>query len=78
MSANSSARTSGIIEGGRIENIDDINHPEYITSGSGSDSEGQIVLLPEYAGPLMKWTNYISGWQTRWVILSDGLLSYYR
>ena len=35
--------------------------------------EGQVVLQ----GPLYKWTNYLSGWQARWFILSDGILSYY-
>ncbi|XP_075220939.1 pleckstrin homology domain-containing family A member 3-like isoform X2 [Lycorma delicatula] len=28
-------------------------------------------------GVLWKWTNYWSGWQTRWFILEDGVLSYY-
>ncbi|XP_046841435.1 oxysterol-binding protein 1-like isoform X2 [Xenia sp. Carnegie-2017] len=29
-------------------------------------------------GWLMKWTNYIKGYQKRWFVLSHGLLSYYR
>ena len=29
-------------------------------------------------GVLLKWTNYVSGWQPRWFVLeSDGTLSYY-
>ncbi|XP_054257946.1 pleckstrin homology domain-containing family A member 3-like isoform X2 [Macrosteles quadrilineatus] len=28
-------------------------------------------------GVLWKWTNYWNGWQTRWFILEDGILSYY-
>ncbi|XP_078520163.1 pleckstrin homology domain-containing family A member 8 [Lissotriton helveticus] len=28
-------------------------------------------------GELHKWTNYYSGWQPRWFILSGGILSYY-
>ncbi|XP_062848444.1 pleckstrin homology domain-containing family A member 8 isoform X2 [Trichomycterus rosablanca] len=28
-------------------------------------------------GVLYKWTNYISGWQPRWFVLSGGTLSYY-
>uniref|UniRef100_A0A8D9EHI7 Pleckstrin homology domain-containing family A member 3 n=1 Tax=Cacopsylla melanoneura TaxID=428564 RepID=A0A8D9EHI7_9HEMI len=28
-------------------------------------------------GILWKWTNYWKGWQTRWFILEDGVLSYY-
>ncbi|XP_061335276.1 oxysterol-binding protein 1 [Pezoporus flaviventris] len=37
-------------------------------SGSGSAREGW----------LFKWTNYIKGYQRRWFVLSNGLLSYYR
>ncbi|VDQ01894.1 unnamed protein product [Trichobilharzia regenti] len=29
-------------------------------------------------GVLLKWTNYVSGWQQRYFILDDGVLSYYR
>ncbi|KNC71204.1 hypothetical protein SARC_16258, partial [Sphaeroforma arctica JP610] len=34
--------------------------------------------LPEMEGTLMKWTNYIGGWQERWVELRDGNIYYYR
>uniref|UniRef100_A0A8B9Z6M3 Oxysterol-binding protein n=1 Tax=Buteo japonicus TaxID=224669 RepID=A0A8B9Z6M3_9AVES len=37
-------------------------------AGSGSAREGW----------LFKWTNYIKGYQRRWFVLSNGLLSYYR
>ncbi|XP_039948871.1 oxysterol-binding protein 1 [Bactrocera neohumeralis] len=33
---------------------------------------------PEMKGWLMKWTNYIKGYQRRWFVLSRGVLSYYR
>lgn len=33
---------------------------------------------PEVQGYLSKWTNYIHGWQDRWVVLSNGTLSYYK
>lgn len=29
-------------------------------------------------GILWKWTNYWNGWQTRWFILENGVLSYYK
>ncbi|XP_063226222.1 pleckstrin homology domain-containing family A member 3-like isoform X2 [Bacillus rossius redtenbacheri] len=29
-------------------------------------------------GILWKWTNYWSGWQTRWFVLDNGVLSYYK
>ncbi|XP_064607533.1 ceramide transfer protein-like [Liolophura sinensis] len=34
--------------------------------------------LPEIQGTLMKWTNYIHGWQDRFIVLKDGTLSYYK
>ena len=33
---------------------------------------------PETKGWLYKWTNYIKGYQRRWFVLANGLLSYYR
>ncbi|ELT89655.1 hypothetical protein CAPTEDRAFT_22682, partial [Capitella teleta] len=39
------------------------------------DDENQ---LPELAGTLCKWTNYIHGWQDRYFVLKDGALSYYK
>uniref|UniRef100_A0AAV2IW23 Oxysterol-binding protein n=1 Tax=Knipowitschia caucasica TaxID=637954 RepID=A0AAV2IW23_KNICA len=39
------------------------------------------LLLPGpdmYRGWLFKWTNYLKGYQRRWCVLSNGLLSYYR
>ncbi|KAG7206042.1 hypothetical protein KM043_003443 [Ampulex compressa] len=32
----------------------------------------------EMTGWLFKWTNYLKGYQRRWFVLSNGLLSYYR
>ncbi|XP_041374810.1 pleckstrin homology domain-containing family A member 8-like [Gigantopelta aegis] len=29
-------------------------------------------------GVLWKWTNYLSGWQPRWFVLDNGVLSYYK
>ncbi|GJQ69662.1 hypothetical protein Trydic_g18418 [Trypoxylus dichotomus] len=29
-------------------------------------------------GILWKWTNYWNGWQTRWFVLEDGVLTYYK
>ena len=34
--------------------------------------------LPELHGTLSKWTNYIHGWQSRYIVLKDGTLSYYK
>ena len=36
------------------------------------------VCPDQFRGFLWKWTNYIKGYQKRWCVLSNGLLSYYR
>lgn len=36
------------------------------------------VPLPELKGTLSKWTNYLHGWQDRYIVLKDGTLSYYK
>lgn len=32
----------------------------------------------EMKGWLLKWTNYLKGYQRRWFVLCNGVLSYYR
>jgi hypothetical protein len=32
----------------------------------------------ELSSNLQKWTNYLSGWQDRYLVLKDGILSYYK
>lgn len=34
--------------------------------------------VAELSGVLSKWTNYIHGWQDRWVVLKNNTLSYYK
>ena len=41
-------------------------------------SEKEVKDVPETKGWLYKWTNYIKGYQKRWFVLQNGLLSYYR
>jgi len=45
-----------------------------MSSAEDSDSDN----TPELRGYLSKWTNYIHGWQPRYVVLKDGTLSYYK
>ncbi|KAM9621878.1 oxysterol-binding protein 2 isoform 2-T2 [Trichechus inunguis] len=49
-------------------------------SGTGMTSTAPTILLPldSFKGWLLKWTNYLKGYQRRWFVLSNGLLSYYR
>ena len=44
---------------------------EYPEHDSASQPE-----LPSMSGTLLKWTNYIHGWQTRFIKLENGTLSY--
>ncbi|XP_024130724.1 oxysterol-binding protein 2 isoform X2 [Oryzias melastigma] len=49
--------------------------------GKGSVSASAAAPAPgsdTYKGWLFKWTNYLKGYQRRWFVLSNGLLSYYR
>ncbi|KAM9841365.1 ceramide transfer protein-like isoform 2-T2 [Aulostomus maculatus] len=53
------------------------------SSGSEEDLEpreelGHPVGVAEFSGVLSKWTNYIHGWQDRWVVLKNNTLSYYK
>jgi len=41
-------------------------------------SEKSAESADSFKGWLWKWTNYIKGYQRRWFVLSNGLLSYYR
>ncbi|KAF6216601.1 hypothetical protein GE061_000945 [Apolygus lucorum] len=46
-------------------------------SEEDDDSENGCQA-PELQGVLSKWTNYIHGWQRRFIVLKDGNLSYYK
>ncbi|KAF1404191.1 Collagen type IV alpha-3-binding protein, partial [Spheniscus magellanicus] len=48
------------------------------SSGSEEDPETELGLPVELCGVLSKWTNYIHGWQDRWVVLKKNTLSYYK
>ncbi|XP_045528317.1 ceramide transfer protein [Pieris brassicae] len=49
---------------------------ENITVSDNSDLED--IAPPELRGYLSKWTNYIHGWQDRFIVLKDSTLSYYK
>lgn len=46
------------------------NHTVHVKPDTRNDVEKK--------GFLLKWTNYIKGYQRRWFVLSGGVLSYYR
>lgn len=57
---------------------------EHSVSVSDEDEEEVGVLtqtketLIEKEGYLSKWTNYIHGWQDRYVVLQNGTIAYYK
>lgn len=46
----------------------------HTTSSDDSDNE----YIAELRGYLSKWTNYIHGWQMRYIVLKNAQLSYYK
>ncbi|XP_056276138.1 ceramide transfer protein-like isoform X4 [Pseudoliparis swirei] len=48
------------------------------SSVSDEDADPESGQHVELGGVLSKWTNYIHGWQDRWVVLKNNTLSYYK
>ena len=44
----------------------------------GGSEEDYISESPSMKGTLSKWTNYLHGWQERYFVLEEGLLSYFK
>uniref|UniRef100_A0A8C1VY36 Oxysterol-binding protein n=1 Tax=Cyprinus carpio TaxID=7962 RepID=A0A8C1VY36_CYPCA len=55
-----------------------LNMTELVVRTLPSPSAAQGPGPDAYKGWLFKWTNYLKGYQRRWFVLSNGLLSYYR
>lgn len=58
-----------------------------LVGGSGSASDDEEEEEDEFdirtsvvakRGTLSKWTNYLHGWQDRYFVIADGILSYYK
>ena len=53
-----------------------------VMGGNSSYGEGEDDVyeqeVPTLKGVLSKWTNYLHGWQERYVVVAEGLLSYYK
>ncbi len=43
-----------------------------------SQNQAAANVNKDLASNLFKWTNYIHGWQERYIVLKDGVLSYYK
>lgn len=44
------------------------------------DEENDLIDIKplKFEGKLSKWTNFIHGWQDRYIVLKDGTLAYYK
>jgi hypothetical protein len=57
---------------------------EYPTTSDDEESledektTGGTLRNGEFQGRLFKWTNYLHGWQERYLILKHGFLNYYK
>lgn len=54
---------------------------EAAAAGEGSEGKGGgrgCTANGVVAGVLYKWVNYGKGWRSRWFVLQDGVLSYYK
>jgi len=57
--------------GNEIHFLQNNTHP-----ASSDDSDNEYIA--ELRGYLSKWTNYIHGWQMRYIVLKNAQLSYYK
>ena len=54
---------------------------EQLLTLSDDEELSETLTIPraiEKRGVLSKWTNYLQGWQSRYVLLADGTLSYFK
>lgn len=51
---------------------------QHSLSDDNSSDSSEPFQIPQLQGILNKWTNYIHGWQDRFIVLKDGTLSYYK
>lgn len=60
------------------------NQSDFLASSTDEENDLDEALAPSpvheisYEGTLSKWTNYLHGWQSRFLVLRDGTLSYYK
>ncbi|VDP86999.1 unnamed protein product [Echinostoma caproni] len=71
--------THGRISDGKTDLPCKLNQENLSDSASSEDASDEEIWAPmPVRGMLSKWTNLLHGWQERYFILSDGMLTYYR
>ena len=59
-------------------NINEVEYTEAEVDPDEIEEECSDGVVSELQGNLSKWTNYIHGWQSRFIVLKNGILSYYK
>lgn len=59
----------------QVNSVSLLNDSASSEEPSPSPDPSRVPILQGY---LSKWTNYIHGWQNRWIVLTNGTLSYYK
>ena len=60
-----------------LSGSDDLDVP-VVGSSYGEDEEVYESETISMKGSLSKWTNYLHGWQERYFVVGEGVLSYYK
>lgn len=51
---------------------------DVIAGSSSNEDDLYEQQAPSLRGSLNKWTNYLHGWQERFFVIGEGILSYYK
>jgi hypothetical protein len=80
LSINISDDEEAQISGGEEDNVSSNNNNQQNLNNNyqASSSTSNSIKSGDLASNLLKWTNYIHGWQERYIVLRDGVLSYYK
>lgn len=71
--------SSSVVNTNQANNSPGNNSPNDSSSANATGKAAVDTPTSGYfAGYLLKWTNYIKGYQKRWFVLNNGLLSYFR
>ena len=57
---------------------DEVTISQQTAANNCPTNNAPTTLAKDLASNLFKWTNYIHGWQERYIVLKDGVLSYYK
>lgn len=52
--------------------------PQLNREDSNEEDSFEFEEAPSKRGSLLKWTNYLRGWQERYFVVRDGVLSYFK